>query len=287
MTHPFSQLRVKWPKAIAMLFLIALGMLILVTLTGGLLLAGGMSTARLRIFATVQDILVFIAPAVLTAVAVSNRPADLLGIAKWPGILAVLLSILALLMATPAMNALVMWNESIQLPEALKGLEQFMKQAEESSRRSVEMLLGGTSIGDLISGLMIVGVLAGVSEEIFFRGGLMRLLRASSMNHHWAIWITAVIFSTFHFQFYGFLPRVLLGAFFGYLFVWSGSLWLPAIIHAVNNSIVVTAAWLNRCGYTDYDINTAGSSDLILIIGSVILTFGVIRVMKKYLFSHT
>ena len=285
MTYPNIQLRTKWPKAIAMLFLIALGMLILATVVGGLLLSGGMTTARLRIFATLQDVLVFIAPAVLTAVAVSNRPAELLGITKAPGLLAVLLSILALLVATPAMNALVSWNESIQFPEWMKGVELFMKQSEEASRHSVEILLGGTTTGDLISGLLIVGVLAGFSEEIFFRGGLMRLLRASGMNIHCAIWLTAVIFSTFHFQFYGFFPRVLLGAFFGYLFVWSGSLWLPAIIHAVNNSIVVTASWVNRCGYTDYDINTAGNHDMILILGSVILTLGVIRVMKKHLFN--
>ncbi len=281
MTNSYLQLRTKGPKAIAMLFLIALGMLIIVTVVGGLILSDGLTSRKLRLFAIIQDILVFITPAVLTAVAVSNRPAELLGITKGPGLIAVLLSILTLLIATPAMNALVTWNESVRLPESLKWLEVFMQQSEESSRQSVELLLGGTSIGDLISGLMIVGLLAGLCEEIFFRGGLMRLLRASGMNIHWAIWITAVIFSTFHFQFYGFFPRVLLGAFFGYLFVWSGSLWLPVIIHAVNNSIVVVAAWINRRGITDFDINKAGDSDLILIIGSVILTAFMIQLLKK------
>ncbi|MDE6177435.1 MAG: CPBP family intramembrane metalloprotease, partial [Paramuribaculum sp.] len=112
----------------------------------------------------------------------------------------------------------------------------------------------------LIISVIIIGVLAGVSEELFFRGTLQRLLITRPMPPHIAIWLTAVIFSLVHFQFFGFVPRVLLGAFFGYLAWWSGSVWLPAIIHAVNNSVVVITEFrglpesLNQWGNGDTSI---------------------------------
>ena len=61
---------------------------------------------------------------------------------------------------------------------------------------------------------------------------------------HIAIWITAFIFSAVHMQFYGFVPRMLLGALFGYMFVWTGSLWVPVLMHFVNNGIAVVVNYL-------------------------------------------
>ena len=91
--------------------------------------------------------------------------------------------------------------------------------------------------------LLSVAVLPAVCEEWLFRGTLQPLLFRATGNVHVAVWVSAALFSAIHMQFFGFIPRMLLGAGFGYLVVYSGSLW-PAILgHFVNNAGVVIAAW--------------------------------------------
>ncbi|HAZ23715.1 MAG TPA: CPBP family intramembrane metalloprotease domain-containing protein, partial [Algoriphagus sp.] len=77
------------------------------------------------------------------------------------------------------------------------------------------------SVPELLTGLLVIGVLAGIGEEMFFRGVLQPKLHLYTGSVHWGIWLTAIIFSAIHIQFYGFVPRVFLGAIFGYLYVYS------------------------------------------------------------------
>lgn len=203
----------------------------------------GMTTLSLRLSTVVQDLAIFILPPVITAVMVADRPASLLAIDRGIAPSLAILAVLAMVVGIPAMDALVAWNESMTLPESLSGLESWMQDKEEAARQSVDILLGGTSVGDHIVSLLIVAVLAGFSEELFFRGALQRLMASGRMNPHIAVWLTAFIFSAFHMQFYGFFPRLLLGAYFGYLLWWSRSLWLPFMIHMFNNALVVSATW--------------------------------------------
>lgn len=239
------------------------------------MLRNGAGTGLLRVATVVQDVLVFIIPPVVTALMVTGMPARLLAIDRLPLWQLVIGGVGALACAIPALNWVVEWNEGLTLPAAMEPLEQWMKQAEEAAQDQVELLLGAGTVADLVMNVLIVGIMAGVAEEIFFRGGLQRLLASSRMNHHWAIWITAILFSAFHMQFYGFFPRMLLGAFFGYLLYWSGSLWLPVMLHALNNSVVVITDWMEkRAGEEDgaIDVNSWGSDSVTMIVSSVILT---------------
>ncbi|MDE6269714.1 MAG: CPBP family intramembrane metalloprotease, partial [Muribaculaceae bacterium] len=107
--------------------------------------------------------------------------------------------------------------------------------------------------------ILIIGVAAGVSEELFFRGALQRLLSTGGMSTHAAVWTAAVVFSAMHLQFFGFVPRMLLGAYFGYLLVWSRSIWLPAAAHALNNTVYVIMQWYYlRNGEPDVTIDNVG-----------------------------
>ncbi len=237
------RLRMSFPQRIVLFFLITFICMIVGALLVLLLTRHEMTTLTLRLSTVVQDLTIFILPPVITAVMVTDRPASFLAVNRSIEPNLVILAVLAMVVGIPAMDALVVWNESITLPESLSGLESWMQDNEESARRSVNMLLGGTSVGDLIVSLLIVAVLAGFSEELFFRGALQRLMASGRMNPHIAVWLTAFIFSAFHMQFYGFFPRLLLGAYFGYLLWWSRSLWLPFMIHTFNNAIVVYATW--------------------------------------------
>ncbi|MDE6484824.1 MAG: CPBP family intramembrane metalloprotease [Duncaniella sp.] len=277
-----SLLRVSTVKAIMILLVTCL---IFMMIIGAVmhLIPMPLTTRTMRVLAVVQDMFMFILPAAVTAVIVSPYPGRLLDVDRRPSVSWALMGILALLTAIPAMNWLVEWNEHISLPEVLSGLEAKMKTYEATAQDSVKILMGGTSTADLIMGILIIGIFAGVSEELFFRGALLGCMIHSRMNKHLAIWITAIVFSLFHLQFYGFFPRVLLGAYFGYIVWWTGSVWVSAIIHAFNNSVIVAAEWMSRAGFIDYDINHTDSSSIALIIGSIILTGGILRAAMKHL----
>lgn len=246
--------------------------------------------SALRIATIMQDLILFISPALITSILITRLPADFLQLRKLPTIKSIFLTILIIIFSIPAMNFIVHCNESIALPESLHSLETYFKSLENSSREGINLLLGfdtSASISNLIMSILIVGVLTGISEELFFRGALQNLLRTNPMKAHIAIWITAIIFSAVHFQFYGFIPRVLLGAFFGYLALCSGSLWLPIFAHALNNSLVVISTWLTKRNTIDIDINKIGteysSESLLFIAISVIATIlGIIILYRHY-----
>ncbi len=237
--------------------------------------------AAVKITVVIQDLLMFIVPAVGTALIVTRLPARLLCVDKLPRLNITLLSILVLICSIPAMNAVIEWNEGWHLPESMASLENFFRQLEDGAEATTRLLIKGASIPSLIVSVMIVGVLAGFSEELFFRGALQRIIGQTRMNKHVTIWLVAFIFSLFHFQLFGLIPRMLLGAFFGYLLWWGKSLWLPILLHVLNNSIVVISEYMNDTSadisdgsVTLNDIGTdiSSSYDLTAVIASVILT---------------
>lgn len=231
------------PKALVTLLLSMLLMALIATIIMAVIGRGGVTRLSLQISTVIQDVLVFIVPAILTAILASRAPARLLCVDRGASPLLYVAAIAVMMASIPAMNTLVEWNESLRLPESMDRFQQWMLDSEERARGMVEIMLGGDSVGSLIVNILIVGVLAGVSEELLFRGCLQRILGSTGLGTHTAIWLTALVFSAFHLQFLGFFPRFVLGAYFGYLLLWSGSVWLPATIHALNNSIVVWATW--------------------------------------------
>ncbi|MDE6395798.1 MAG: CPBP family intramembrane metalloprotease, partial [Muribaculaceae bacterium] len=137
-------------------------------------------------------------------------------------------------------------------------------------------------VGSLVVSVLIVGILAGFSEELFFRGALQRLLSsANGIKPIAAIFISAFIFSFIHFQFYGFFPRLILGIYFGYLLYRTGSLWIPAIVHAFNNSLYIIGTRLVETNQTPTDINSIGVGSVWDVSFSIIVTLILLRVLVK------
>ncbi len=248
---------------------------------------GGTSVAAMRIMTIVQDIVVFILPAILTTILIAQRPDEFLFLNRKPQLKAILVVLLTLVVSIPTMNLLIEWNESISFPESLKAVEQWMRASEENAADSINLLLGGETIADLILSVLIVGLLTGLSEELFFRGILQKLMITRPMNVHFAIWVTAFIFSTIHLQFFGFFPRLLLGVFFGYLVWWSRCLWLPVIAHAFNNSLVVVTKWMEQTGVTHTDLSemkiAATVADMTMVAASIVATVITIWLLYRML----
>ncbi len=249
------------------------------------------ATASMRIMTIIQDILIFTLPAIVTALIITRLPASFLCVNKQVSFKSILLVIAIMIISMPAMNYIIEWNESLSLPEGMANVEDWMRTSEQNAKNSITILMGGVSIIDLIMSILIIGIMTGFAEEILFRGTIQRLLQTSPLrNAHIAIWITAFIFSAIHLQFLGFFPRLLLGAFFGYLLWWSRSLWLPVIAHAFNNSMVVIFDWLERKEITNTDINKIGienSDTNYLIMGlSLCLTILLLIVLKRNLLRN-
>lgn len=280
-----KKLIIKPAASLVLLFSLFLFMLIAVSLITQLLGSLTDNTAAiLRISSVLQNVLVFILPAVATAMLSTRFPATLLAIDKFPSGKFILLSIAVLIVSIPLMNSIIDWNQNISLTDSFSQFSDYMQQLEKGAEKAVSDITGGNTVGTLIMSILIVGVFTGLGEEIFFRGGLMRLFSCiKGMSPHVAIWLTAFLFSALHMQFLGFVPRMLLGVFFGYLTFWSGSLWLPIMIHALNNSILVTTDWINNRGGSQIDVNSIGLGDnaLVLNIASIILTVIVFYALYK------
>jgi len=135
-------------------------------------------------------------------------------------------------------------NQQLSLPASLSGMEQWMKAMEAELEELTLRLLSNTSPAGFFANLLVIAVLAAVGEELLFRGCLQRILQDWFGNPHLAIWVVAIVFSAIHLQFYGFLPRMALGALFGYLFFWSKNLWVPIFAHFVNNATVLVSAYI-------------------------------------------
>ena len=186
----------------------------------------------------IQNVGIFIIPAFITARIFNNgRTVQTLMLDKFPGWSHLGMMLLIYIASIPIMNSIIEWNEGIRLPESMAGIEQWLRAQEDMALQATELMMDIDSVGQLIVVILTVGLLTGIGEELIFRGSIQRLMIENRVNVHAAIWISAFIFSALHMQFYGFVPRMLLGAFFGYLVVCSGSLWLPILAHALNNTM--------------------------------------------------
>ncbi len=142
---------------------------------------------------------------------------------------------------------LLYWiNQQIPLPDNLRKME-------DSSKELIQAILQIDSPMSLWINLLIMALLPAIGEELVFRGILQRIATRLSQNAHLGIWITAFVFSAMHGQFEGFLPRFALGGMLGYLLYWSGSLWLPILVHFLFNGLQIIAQHLYFQG--DIEIN--------------------------------
>ena len=137
----------------------------------------------------------------------------------------------------PVVGVLSAFNQNIMPQEGT--VAEFMRDMEEAANHILELVTSQRSTWDLIANLLIFAVLAGVCEEFFFQGALQPLMMKWTKSPHIGILLTALIFSALHFQFYGFIPRFVLGVYLGYLFFWSRSLWLPILAHVLHNALSI------------------------------------------------
>ena len=193
----------------------------------------------MRLFQLLSALGTFLLPALGVAYFCSNNPKEYLSIGGIPNGNIILLTLICMFLLSPAISLTGLLNKQMILPEFMAPIENWMKAQEEMAEKLTLILLSGKGILTLLFNLIVIAVVAGITEEFLFRGALQRIIGKWTPNHHLVIWIAAFLFSAFHMQFFGLLPRMLLGAYFGYLLYWSKNIWLPVFAHFANNAFAV------------------------------------------------
>ena len=149
------------------------------------------------------------------------------------------IGLLSVIVILPLNEVIIAWNQHLQLPTRLGAVGEWMDRKEQESALLTNQLVAFNSGHQLVIAVLVIGLIASIGEEVFFRGVIQRKFMEWTSNAHLGILVAAVLFSAVHFQFYGFFPRLLLGVLFGYLYYWSGNLWVAILAHLINNSLVV------------------------------------------------
>ena len=207
---------------------------------------------------------------------------NIFGLAHKPSIKQLLLVLAIFIVSIPFLQWVIMSNESMSLGEGLRGVEEWMRDMQDKNDLITTKFLQGTSISTLFINLFIMAVMPAIGEELFFRGVLMNWFGKIFSNIHINIIITSVIFSAIHLQFFGFIPRFLLGMALGYTYYWTASLWAPILLHFVNNAITVFVYYRINSQGLDIDPQDVGTSDsTILVIISAMAIGGFMYLLRK------
>lgn len=185
----------------------------------------------------------FIIPPIIYGFVTTKTPLKKLGLKSFSKPINYVLILAFMMVLMPFLSWVIEVNAEMVLPEFMSGIEQWMRNSEQNAEQMTKAFLTFNGVGSLFYVLIIVAVVPALGEELLFRGVLQKIFINWTKNPQIGIWISAVLFSALHLQFFGFFPRFLLGLLFGYVFYWSKSLWLPVIGHFVNNGTVVVAAY--------------------------------------------
>ena len=190
-----------------------------------------------RITQAFASIGMFLVPALLFAYAQDHNWLHYNAGDRKPHYLLVNVTLILSIVILPVVALLSQWNQAIQLPENMSGLQNWMNEMDAQAESIMHTLTVRHDYATLAVNILVMALLPAVCEEFMFQGTIQQFLTKWSNKPHLAIWITALIFSIIHFQFSGFIPRLLLGAYLGYLFYWSRSLWLPVLAHFLHNAL--------------------------------------------------
>ena len=228
-----------------------------------------MSLNSLRFMQISSQIFTFVLPPILYAMLVKERPFKSLGFSK-STILWLILGVAMMYTILPLNSIFTEWNANIKFPESLASFEKLMQDLQENATEIMMRFINVDTIGGLILNLFMIAVLAALGEELLFRSVIQTSLIRICKNAHIGIFIASAIFSLFHMEFYGLLPRLVLGLLMGYMYYYSRSIWIPMAMHFANNGTIVFLYYLNNIGAINIDVESFGETNIFVLILSII-----------------
>lgn len=294
---PYYQM--SYPLQFLLMILLAVGGLILGGLICGIIIviiygpsgfssmlnmSGNMSASALNSLKIMQmgsSVFGFLVPAIFFAKVLVRQPVPYLK-ANWRFPLILLLVVFfIMLISSPLMEMLITFNQKMVFPPFLKGLERWMRNMEDTAGQQTEILLQMKTMPEFLINLLMIAILPAVSEEFIFRGCFQQIFTGWTKSLHWGVWLSAALFSFIHFQFFGFLPRMLLGIFFGYFAAWSGSIWPGVLGHFLNNGTALVVSYLYQNKMIKVNPDEQQMFDWKSYVFSIILTLILFLAYKK------
>lgn len=200
------------------------------------------------------------------------------GRADFPILILIILSGLCLQVI---LSPVAYWNMHVQFPDFLKEFEAWARQQEDMRMELTRLLTTFTSHRQFVIALFVIAVLPGIGEELVFRGIIQNRLQQITGNVHAAIWISAILFSAIHLQFFGFVPRMLLGAFFGYLYAASGNLVVSVVAHFAHNAVTLLMIYLYQLDISDIHPEESEPAPLYLVLIAAVIFSGLLFYLRK------
>lgn len=237
----------------------------------------------LKILQVVLTTLLFILPATVFCRFIRDERSAFLNMGTAPHFYFILTAVACILFALPAVGGLEYLNQQIHLPADFSALESWMRLKENDAEKITLLFFQDKSIGGLIVNLLVMAFMAALSEEIFFRGLLQQMFIKNKVNAHVAIVITAVLFSAFHLQFFGFIPRMFLGIILGYLYYLTQNLWVSIIAHFCNNAFAVIAMHFYNQETTEGVATTQDPVSIAFILLSLVMVIGQLVMLKRFI----
>lgn len=241
-TKGFFQQYSAGTQALLLIFLFCGGAVIatlitmLISLFSGI---SGMDMSMTRVIQTISSLGLFLLPAIGMALFCDASPRHYLSLHSVNDERVWLLVLASMFLIAAPINFIAMLNQQMELPTFMAPVEQWMRSQEDLAQQLTQNMIGDGTPQLLAINLIVMALCPAITEEFFFRGALQRLIGKWNPNLHFVIWSAAILFSAFHLQFYGFIPRMLLGAYLGYLLLWTRSIWIPVFAHFINNATAV------------------------------------------------
>jgi len=210
----------------------------------------------------------FLVPALIFPL-IKGSPVKYLRISQASKPVMYLLGILIILVSAPLIDYTSVLNQGLRFPDSMKFIYDAIKSSEDKAASLTHVFLIMPHVGDFIYNLVLIAILPAMVEEFLFRGCIQQILNEKIKNIHVAVWISAFIFSFMHFEFFGFLPRMILGGLLGYLFYYSGSIWVNTLAHAFNNGSQVVAIYLFQKGLISTNMEGDSSMPVLYVISSL------------------
>lgn len=228
-----------------------------------------------------QFLFVFTLPPLVFSFLSDRKPFHYLGLKAPSSGVYWLWAILVIVLAYPFVEYIGYLNQKIAISA---GGESWMKNMEEEAARQIGFMLREHTPLELIKNLVFISLFAGIGEELFFRGILQRMLIRATQSPWAGIILAGAIFSAFHFQFYGFLPRMFLGVLLGAIYWFSGSLWLAMLAHFLYDASVIVYIYFHPEQLQNPDASLIKGQEIQLLIGAMIslaFTFVILYQMQK------
>lgn len=226
----------------------------------------------MRMMQLISAIGTFLFPALAVAWLCSPDPEAYLCIKRKTDTKILLLVLASTILMSPTITLTALLNKQMVLPSFMAPVEAWMQTQEALAEQLTNTLLAGDGLLTFLSNLVVMALMAGITEEFLFRGALQRIIGQWTANHHIVIWSAAILFSAFHLQFYGFLPRMLLGAYFGYLLYWSRNIWIPVFAHFANNAFAVIGMSDNRLKENEFITGDISNANLLPYSALAVIT---------------